>query len=96
VKWRLTFYNERSSLLACYDVEAGVPDEAVRLGWQALFAEHPATPPGGRLGLFKRAELAGGQHISGWVLHQLAQVDPRRPPRMTPAEAPAAEAGVLH
>jgi hypothetical protein len=91
MKWRLTFYNERSSVLACYDVESRLAEEAGRLAWQALLAEHPETPRVGRPSLFERAERAGGQHPSRWVLYRCAQTSQRRLPRMTPAEAAAGE-----
>ena len=87
MEWRLTFYNERSRRLACYDVEARLPEEAVRLGWNAVLAEHPSTPRGGRLSLFERAERAGGQHSSRWVLYRLANVGRKGTPRVTPVQA---------
>ena len=69
--WRMEFYNERRGMLARYDLEASLPAEAVRLGWQAVLTEHPSTPRRGRPSLAERAERVGGQDASGWVLYRI-------------------------
>lgn len=71
MKWRMEFYNERRRMLACYELEAPLPAEAVRLGWKAVLAEHPSTPRRGRPSLCERAERVGGQDASGWVLYRI-------------------------
>jgi hypothetical protein len=73
MKWRLEFYNERRGILARYSVEASLPAAATVLGRQALLAEHPAVARRTRVGLFERAERAGGQDPSGWILYRIAQ-----------------------
>lgn len=73
MKWLLEFYNERRGILTRYSVEAPLPAAAAALGRTALLAEHPSTPRRTRLGLFERAERAGGQDPSGWVLYRIAQ-----------------------
>ena len=71
MRWLLEFYNERRGLLARYGIEAPLPAEAVLLGWKAVLAEYPSTPRGGRLSLFERAQRAGGEDASGWVLYRI-------------------------
>jgi hypothetical protein len=73
MKWRMQFYNERRGILARYGIEAPLPAEAVRLGWTAVLAEHPSTPPRGRLSLFARAQRVEGQDASGWILYRLVK-----------------------
>jgi hypothetical protein len=71
MKWMMQFYHERRGILARYGIEAPLPTEAVLLGWKAVLAEHPSTPRRSRLRLFERAERAGGQDNSGWVLYRI-------------------------
>ena len=73
MKWRMQFHNERRGILACYDIDAPLPAEAVLLGWKAVLAEHPSIPRRRRLSLFERAERIGGQDASGWVLYRIAK-----------------------
>jgi hypothetical protein len=72
MKWLLEFYNERRGILARYSVEAPLPAAATVLGRKALLVEHPSTRRRTRVGLFERAERAGGQDPSGWVLYRIA------------------------
>jgi len=72
MRWRLEFYNERRGILAHYAIEAPLPAAAVRLGRQAVLAEHPPGRARRRLSLFARAERIGGQDGSGWVLYRIA------------------------
>jgi hypothetical protein len=74
MKWRVEFYNERRGILARYGIEASSPEAAVLAGRNAVHAEHP-SPPGRRrrLSLFERAERAGGQDDTGWVLYRLGK-----------------------
>jgi hypothetical protein len=72
MKWRMQFYNERRGTLACYEIEALSPAEAVQLGWKAVLREHPLMRRRRRLSLFERAERIGGQDASGWVLYRIA------------------------
>jgi hypothetical protein len=83
----MEFYNERRRILARYSIEAPLPTEAVRLGRQAALAEHPSTARRGRPGLFERAERAGGQDASGWVLYRIVQDGGPASPGLTPAPA---------
>lgn len=71
MRWRLEFYSERRALVAGCEVEAPTPEAAVRVGRQAVLAEHPPVPGRRRLGLFARAQRVGGQDASGWVLHRI-------------------------
>jgi hypothetical protein len=71
MRWLLEFYNERRGILARYSIEAPLPAAAVRLGQEAVLAEHPATSRRDRPGLFERAERAGGQDSTGWVLYRI-------------------------
>ena len=73
MKWLLDFYNERRRILARYAIEAPLPAAAVLLGRQALLAEHPSARARGRLSLLERAERAGGQDGSGWVLYRIVK-----------------------
>ena len=75
MKWLMEFYHARRGVLARYGVEAPLPGEAVRSGWNALLAEHPSTPRKGRLSLFQQAERIGGQDASGWMLYRIARDD---------------------
>ena len=88
MKWQMQFYNERQGILARYGIEAPLPAEAVLLGWKAVLAEHPLTPQRGRLSLFERAQRAGGQDASGWVLYRIAKDNEHESPNI--AQAPAA------
>lgn len=72
MKWRLEFYNEGRGILAHYSIEAPLPAEAVRLGRQAVLAEHPPGRAPRRLSLLTRAQRIGGQDGSGWVLYRIA------------------------
>ena len=85
MKWLLEFYNERRGIVARYSVEAPLPVAATVLGRTALLAEHPSTPRRTRLGLFERAERAGGQDPSGWVLYRIAQENGPGGKSVTPA-----------
>jgi hypothetical protein len=78
--WRMQFYHERRGILACYDIDAPLPAEAVRLGWKAVLAEHPSTPRRRRPSLFERAERIGGQDASGWVLYRIAKDNEQESP----------------
>ena len=71
MRWLVEFYNERRGLLARYGVEAPLPAAAVRLGRNAVLAEHPSARARGRLRLLERAERAGGHDGSGWVLYRI-------------------------
>lgn len=71
MRWILDFYHERRRTLARYDIEAPSPATAVRSGWTALRAEHPLEPGRGRPSLLERADRAGGQDGSGWVLYRI-------------------------
>jgi hypothetical protein len=73
MKWRMQFYNERRGILAHYGIDAPLPAEAVRLGWKAVLAEHPAAPRRSRPSLFELAARIGGQDPSGWVLYRIAK-----------------------
>jgi hypothetical protein len=64
MKWRLEFYNEKRGILARYGIEAPLPAAAVRLGRNAVLADHPSAPARGRLSLFERAERAGGHETA--------------------------------
>jgi hypothetical protein len=88
MKWLMQFYNERQGILARYSIEAPLPAEAVLLGWKAVLAEHPLTPHRGRLSLFERAQRAGGQDASGWVLYRIVNEREHGSPDV--AQAPAA------
>jgi hypothetical protein len=77
MKWRMQFYNERRGTLACYEIEALSPAEAVQLGWKAVLREHPLMRRRRRLSLFERAERIGGQDASGWVLYRIANDNAR-------------------
>jgi hypothetical protein len=87
VKWLLQFYNERRGILARYSVDAALPAEAVRLGWKAVLAEHPSTPRRSRLSLFERAERAGGQDASGWVVYRIGKDSEQAGPGVAQAHA---------
>jgi hypothetical protein len=65
MRWRLEFYNERQGILARHAIEAPLPAAAVRLGRNAVLADHPSAPARGRLSLFQRAERAGGHDGAG-------------------------------
>ena len=82
MKWQIEFYNERRGILAQYGVEAPLAADAVRLGWQAVLAEYPVIPRKRRLSLFERAEQAGGQDASGWVVYRIVNDGRRGSPRV--------------
>ena len=88
MKWLMQFYNEKRAILARYAIEAPLPAEAVLLGWKAVLAEHPSTPPRRRLSLFERAQRVGGQDASGWVLYRIVKDSEHGSPDV--AQAPAA------
>lgn len=71
MRWRMEFYHERRGILAHYGVDATRPADALRLGWEAVLAEHPSPPPRRRLPLVDRAQRADGRHASGWVLYRI-------------------------
>jgi hypothetical protein len=73
MKWRLEFYNEKRGILARYGIEAPLPEAALRLGLNAVLADHPPAPVRGRLSLFERAERVGGHDGSGWVLYRIGK-----------------------
>jgi hypothetical protein len=75
MRWLTEFYNERRGILARYGVEAPLPAEAVRLGWDAVRAEYPSTPRSRRLSLLERARRTEGQDASGWVLYRIGKDD---------------------
>ena len=87
MKWQMQFYNERRGILARYDIDAPLPAEAVRLGWKAVFAEHPPTPRRRRPSLFELAERIGGQDASGWVLYRIARDSEHESPDVAEAHA---------
>jgi hypothetical protein len=87
MKWLMQSYNSRRGILARYSVEAGLPAEAVLLGWKAVLAEHPSTPRRRRLSLFERAERIGGQDASGWVLYRIARDSEQVGPGVAQAHA---------
>ena len=70
MRWRVEFYSKRRGIVAGYDVDAPLPDAAVRQGRAAVLAEHPSRAHG-RLSLLDRAERAGGEDGSGWILHRI-------------------------
>ncbi len=73
MRWLLEFYNERRGIVARYSIEAPLPAAAALLGRNAMLAEYPSIPRRSRLSLFERAERAGGQDASGWVLYRIVQ-----------------------
>jgi len=87
MKWLMEFYNERQGILARYGIEAPLPAAAVRLGWNAVRAEHPTPPRKSRLSLFERAERIGGQDASGWVLYRIVKENAHGSPDAVPAHA---------
>jgi hypothetical protein len=87
MRWLVEFYNERRRILARYGVEAPLPAGAVQLARSAVLAEHPPDGARGRLTLFARAERAGGQDGSGWVLYRIGHDTPPAPAAIAPAKA---------
>ena len=73
LRWLMEFYSERRGILARYGVEAPLPAAAVLLGREALLAEYPPARARRRLSLPERAERAGGQDGSGWVLYRIVK-----------------------
>ena len=73
MKWLVEFYNQRRGIVARYGIEAPLPVAAVRLARSAVLAEHPPGRARGRPTLFARAERAGGQDGSGWVLYRIGR-----------------------
>ncbi len=71
MRWLMEFYSERRAILARYGVAVPSPAAAVLLGRSALFAEYPPARARRRPSLFERAEHAGGQAASGWVLYRI-------------------------
>ncbi len=88
MKWLMQFYNERRGILARYGIEAPLPAEAVLLGRKAVLAEHPSIPRRRRPSLFERAQRAGGQDASGWVLYRIVKEGQHGSPDVV--QAPAA------
>ena len=72
MRWLMEFYDERRGILARHEIEAPLPAEAVLLGRKAVLARYPSTPRSSRLSLFERANRAGGQDASGWVLYRIS------------------------
>jgi hypothetical protein len=87
MNWRMEFYNERRGIWARYAIEAPLPAAAVLSGLNAAIAEHPTPPRKGRLSLFERADLIGGQDASGWVLHRIVKQNAQAVPDAVPAHA---------
>jgi len=87
MRWLMEFYNERRGIVARYGLEASSPAAAVLLGRTAVLAEHPSPRARGRLSLFERAERAGGDDGSGWVLYRIVKDSGPRSAGITPAEA---------
>jgi hypothetical protein len=83
----MEFYNERRGILARYAIEAPFAATAVVLGRNAVLAEYPSAPRGGRLSLFERAERTGGQDPSGWALYRMARDNGQGSPGVEPARA---------
>jgi hypothetical protein len=71
MKWRMEFYNESQGIIESHDVDAQRPADAVRLGWEAVLADHPSIPPGSRMSSFERAQPVGSHEASGWVLYRI-------------------------
>jgi hypothetical protein len=87
MKWLMEFYNERRGIWARYAIEAPLPTAAALLGLNAAIAEYPTPPRRGRLSLFERAELTGGQDASGWVLHRIVKESVQAARDAVPAHA---------
>jgi len=87
MSWLMEFYNERRGIWARYAIEAPLPAAAVLLGLNAAITEHPTPPRKGRLSLFQRADLIGGQDPSGWVLHRIVKQSVQAAPDAVPAHA---------
>jgi len=87
MKWLMEFYNERRGIWARYAIEAPLPAAAALLGLNAAIAEYPTPARKGRLSLFERAELIGGQDASGWVLHRIVKQNVHAAPDAVPARA---------
>jgi hypothetical protein len=73
MRWLLEFYSERRGILARYGIEAPTPVTAIESAWRAVRAEHPPERRRGRPSLLERADRAGGQDGSGWVLYRIAR-----------------------
>ena len=87
MRWLVEFYNERRRILARYGIEAPLPAAAVQLGRSAVLAEHPPDGARGRPTLLARAERAGGQDGSGWVLYRIGHDTRPEPAGIAPANA---------
>ena len=87
LRWRMQFYSERRGILACYGVEAPLPAAAVLLGREALLAEYPPARARRRLNLLARADRAGGQDSSGWILYRIVKDDGQGATGVAPAHA---------
>ena len=87
MNWLMEFYNERRAIWARYAIEAPLPAAAALLGLNAAIAEYPPPPRKGRLSLFERADLIGGQDASGWVLHRIVKQNVQAAPDAVPAHA---------
>jgi len=87
MRWRVEFYHERQGILARYGIEAPSPAAAVRVGRDAVLAEHPTARARGRPSLLQRAEHAGGHDGSGWVLYRIVKDDGKGSAGQAPADA---------
>jgi hypothetical protein len=83
----MEFHNERRGIWARYAIEAPLPAAAALVGLNAAIAEHPTPPRKGRLSLFERADLIGGQDASGWVLRRIVTQNVQAAPDAVPAHA---------
>ena len=86
----MEFYNERRGIVARYGIEAPLPAAAVRLGRDAVLTEYPSARVRGPLGMVDRAERAGGQDGSGWVLYRIVK-DTASSESRVPTDAPVRE-----
>jgi hypothetical protein len=73
----MEFYHQGRGILARQSAEAPSPAVALLMGRDALLAEHPSPPGPRRRDLFARAQRAGGNDESGWVLYRIARDDGR-------------------
>jgi hypothetical protein len=76
--WSVQFYNSRLARVARYSIEAPLPPEAIRLGWQALLADHPRSLAPRRRSLFQQANRAATD-AGGWVLYRIGSGAPSDP-----------------
>ncbi|HEY3067579.1 MAG TPA: hypothetical protein VGL09_17435 [Methylomirabilota bacterium] len=83
----MEFYNQRRGIVARYGIEAPLPAAAVRLARTEVLADHPPARARGKPTLFARAERAGGQDGSGWVLYRIGHDTRPGSADTAPAEA---------